>query len=82
MSGRILKTVTRTLKYFTNPLVQGKYEVIPPPAVPSHIIPAPYINNPNPQFGQYEGPAVVHSPEAVESNLLLLIRVTNISKDS
>lgn len=53
MSGRIRKTVTRTLKYFTNPLIQGKYQVIPPPPIPNHITPAPYINNPNPQYGQY-----------------------------
>ncbi len=53
MSGRILKTATKALKYFTNPLIQGKYEVIPPPPVPSHITLPPYINNPNPQFGQY-----------------------------
>lgn len=61
MSGRTLKTANKTLKYFTNPLVQGKYSVIPPHPVPNHIIPAPYVNNPNPQYGQYEGPAVVHS---------------------
>jgi hypothetical protein len=61
MSGRILKQTTKTLKYFTNPLVQGKYEVIPPPRVPDHIKLPPYINNPNPQYGQYEGSAIVHS---------------------
>lgn len=55
MSGRIMKTANKALKYFTNPLVQGKYQVVPPPKVPDHITPPPYINNPNPQFGKYEG---------------------------
>ncbi len=45
MSGRVSKTVSKALKYFTNPLVQGKYQVIPPPQVPSHIKLPPYINN-------------------------------------
>jgi hypothetical protein len=61
MSGRIIRQTTKTMKYFTNPLIQGKYQVVPPPQVPSHIQPPPYINNPNPQFGQYEGRAVVHT---------------------
>ena len=55
MSGRMMKTATKALKYFTNPLVQGKYQVVPPPPVPDHIIRPPYINNPNPEFGKYEG---------------------------
>jgi len=55
MSGRVMKTANKALKYFTNPLVQGKYQVVPPPQVPDHIIRPPYINNPNPQFGKYEG---------------------------
>lgn len=71
MSGRIIKQTTRTIKYFTNPLIQGKYQVLPPPQVPAHITPPPYINNPNPQFGQYEGPAVVHTPEAIQSTNFL-----------
>lgn len=55
MSGRMMKTATKALKYFTNPLVQGKYQVVPPPPVPDHIIRPPYINNNNPEFGKYEG---------------------------
>lgn len=53
MSGRIAKTATRTLKYFTNPLIEGKYQVVPPPKVPSHIQAPLYVNNQNPTFGQY-----------------------------
>ena len=53
MSGRISKTATKTLKYFTNPLVDGKYKVVGPPSVPNHIIKPPYINNQNPVYGKY-----------------------------
>jgi hypothetical protein len=55
MSGRkkAINTAAKTIKYFKNPLVEGKYPVIPPPPVPNNIVPPPYINNPNPQFGVY-----------------------------
>jgi hypothetical protein len=53
MSGRVLKTVSKTLKYFTNPLIEGKYPVIPPPQVPSHIEVPEYIINANPVYGRY-----------------------------
>ena len=43
----------KSIKIF--PLVQGKYQVVPPPPVPDHIIRPPYINNNNPEFGKYEG---------------------------
>jgi len=48
MSRRFIKTANNALKYFTNPLVQGKYKVVPPPKVPDHIVRPPYIDNPNP----------------------------------
>lgn len=48
MSGRVIKATQRTLKYFTNPLVEGKYKVIPPPAIPSHIKRPPYITSQTP----------------------------------
>lgn len=81
MSGRILKTANKTLKYFTNPLVQGKYQVVPPPHVPDHIIRPSFVNNPNPEFGKYEGRPEVHSPIAIESILYFNQRIEKISSN-
>ena len=62
MSGRkkALNTAVKTLRYFTNPLIQGKYPVIPPLEVPKHIVSPPYVNNPNPNFGLYEGTPIAY----------------------
>lgn len=48
MSRRIIKTGAN---YFKNSLVEGKYKVIPPPSVPSHIIRPDYVASSNPIFG-------------------------------
>jgi hypothetical protein len=45
MSRRVLRAAG---SYFKNPLVEGKYPVIPPPPTPPHIVKPPYIDNPNP----------------------------------
>lgn len=34
MSGRVTKATQRAIKYFSNPLIEGKYKVIPPPSIP------------------------------------------------
>ncbi len=64
MSRRIIK---KSVNYFSNPLVEGKYKVLPPPTVPSHIIKPDYITSKNPVFGEYEGKPVTHSAEAIQS---------------
>ena len=68
MSRRIIKNVCN---YFKNPLVEGKYPVIPPREIPPHIIKPPYVGHPNPQFGEYEGRPVPHTPDAVSSTIFL-----------
>ena len=67
MSRKIINSSAKTLKYFTNPLVEGKYEVKPPPKVPSHIVFPAYMTDKEPVFGQYEGEAIIHSAEAIKS---------------
>jgi hypothetical protein len=45
------KLVQNAIKYFKNPLVEGKYPVIPPPQVPPHILKPDYVTSLNPKFG-------------------------------
>lgn len=66
------KIVRNIPTYFQNPLVEGKYRVVPPPAIPPHIIAPPYVNNPNPQFGQYEGKQAIQTPQAIQSMLITI----------
>jgi hypothetical protein len=65
MSRRLAKNIPN---YFLNPLVEGKYPVIPPPPTPSHIVKPLYVNNPKPQFGLYDAPSVPHNSETILSN--------------
>lgn len=58
--------------FFKNPLVEGKYNVIPPPSIPSHIALPKYVTDPNPKFGEYEEPSKPHTPEAIESMLSII----------
>ena len=48
MAKRILKNLTN---FYKNPLVEGKYPVIPPPSIPQHIVKPAYADSPNPIFG-------------------------------
>jgi hypothetical protein len=41
--------------------------VPPTRQVPQHIIKPEYVNNPNPVFGIYSGPPVIHDKETIES---------------
>ncbi len=65
MSRRVLKKSINSIKsinFFPNPLVQGKYSVLPPPPVPPHIIRPDYVTSKNPVFGEYGGRPVTHGP--------------------
>jgi hypothetical protein len=71
MSRRIARTTTN---YFKNPLIEGKYKVIPPPPVPNHIIKPEYVTSSNPIFGEYDAKPVPHTAEAIQSISLSITR--------
>ena len=64
MSRRVTKNI---YNFFKNPLVEGRYPVIPPPEVPQHIDKPAYATSKNPIFGEYEKPPLPHAPEAISS---------------
>ena len=65
MSRKALRSITN---YFKNPLVEGKYPVIPPPTIPLDIVKPAYATSSKPIFGEYENPARPHTEDAIKSS--------------